>query len=140
MKHNNITKRLAALLDENPMGVTSADASKLLGATAKTICRSGNELRDQHKVAVFRLRFTSLIVPAANVQAVREHLIEQRLRNAEAKKAERADKDRERSTQRRAWDRHEAWAEREPVHRVVAAGKARPLGKLGPRSVFEVAA
>jgi hypothetical protein len=139
MKHNTITKRLLVLLESHPLGIASTDAAKTLGVTSKAVCKVANDLRDKGEIAAFRQRPASLLVLSEHAAAARVHLSEERQRNNEQKRAERAERDRLR-TPRRAFDRHEAWSDRAPIHRVIEAHKARPLGKVGPASVFEVAA
>jgi hypothetical protein len=134
----NTMDRLVALLEAHPMGIASCDAAKILGVRAKTICARSNLLVAEKKVAVFRQRFSSFIVPIANAAQVRAEMLEQMSRKAKEHAAIRAERDKARG--RREWDKHEAWAERQPVHRVIDARKARPLGKVGRSSVFEVAA
>ncbi len=131
---SNVTLRLLALLEAHPMGITSADASKALGSTAKTVRKIANELRDQRKVEVFRQRFTNLIVPIENAAAVRDHLREQQVLLAEQRRRERAERDAKRV--RRAWDRPEAWgrprsgAARHPGAQGQAAGQSGAVERV----------
>jgi len=135
---NNVTNRLMALIEQHPAGIASNDAAAALGNQTATVCECARALAAEHRIAIFRQKWTSIFVVPQHAQKVRERLQEELLCRQEERRLARVERDAKRT--RKVWMRNEAWAEGLPVQRVLAASKARPLGKVGPASIFEVAA
>ncbi len=138
----DIASRLLVLLAERPTGVTSKEARTLLQASQNGVCRAARQLLAERRAVAIRVDHANVLCAPEHERTTRGALMVVQLEQERL----RLDRVKLQSAERWHRARKADWYPggyvfgEEPMQRVVSAASAAPLRKLGPASVWEVAA